>query len=619
VTANHTSPTPYRSFLTLATVILTVAALYWAQKVLIPLALAVLLAFILSPAVSLLQRRGLGRISSVCLVVVFAFFVLGGITAVVALQIRDLAAELPHRKHQIAQRISSVVAMGKGTILESIQTTIQEITHEVLETQNSAGKEAAADNAKTDHSVPVEVVNSTNPAFQALRVAVEPAAEFLALAVLVVVLVIFILIRREDLRNRLVRLLGHGRLLLTTRALDEAATRISRYLLMQVLINACFGAALSLGLFVIGVPYALLWGFLAGGLRFVPYAGTWLGGGLLLVYTLAIAEQGWTQLLEVAGVFLVLELLTANVAEPFLFGRSTGISSVALLVAAAFWTWLWGPIGLVLSTPLTACVVVLGKFVPQLQFFNILLGDEPVLEAEESYYQRLLAHDQDEAEDLIEKHLQSHSLVSVYDEVLIPSLVLAKKDRERGELSAEDEEFILRVTRDLLNDQVQPQPEGSHDRDKDRQSVENEEAKVLAFGCAARDAFDELGIVMVQQILESSESRLEILSSEMLSGELIGRVKQEQPAVVCVGALPPGGLSQTRYLCKRLRRCGADVKIVIGYWGLTDNVARVKDRLLAAGADGVATTLAETQHIMLPMLQLANHVRAQRGSNKVAV
>jgi predicted PurR-regulated permease PerM len=583
----------YGPILTLGCTILVIASLYWAQKVLIPIALAILLAFILSPAVMALQRRRMRRVPAVLLVVLLSFAVLAGVGSMVALQLRSFAQELPARKGQIAAKISRLLEAGRGGILEQVRSSVQEISDTVLKKQGGDGSAKAAE----EQPVPVRVEST---GYSQILEAIGPAAETLATTGLVIILVIFILIRREDVRNRLVRLIGHGQLIFTTRAMDEAADRISRYLMMQVLINAGFGLGLTVGLFLIGVPYALLWGILAAVLRFVPYIGSWLALSLLMAFCVAFFD-GWTQPLLVLVLFGILELLTANAVEPLLFGHSTGMSSLALLVAAAFWTWLWGPIGLVLSTPLTACLVVLGKYVPQLEFFAILLGDEPVLDAEVTYYQRLLAHDQDEATELVEAHLQDHTLETVYDEVLIPALSLTKRDRAAGDLTAEDEEFILHVTRDVLEDLVSHQQQihaiatqgvGADHADAD---------KTLVFGCPARDAEDELALQMFAQLLETSHCRFEVLSAQTLSGELIARVEHDRPALVCIASLPPGGLSLARYLCKRLRAHFPELKIVIGCWGLTQNVQRARDRLLAAGANGVATTLLEARSMIVPL------------------
>jgi predicted PurR-regulated permease PerM len=238
---------------------------------------------------------------------------------------------------------------------------------------------------------------------------------------LIIVLVIFMLINREDMRNRLIALIGHGQLTATTHALEEASDRISRYLLMQLILNGAFGIAVSLGLLLIGVPYAPLWGFFAAVLRYIPYLGSWLSALLPIAMSLLVSDS-WTQPILIAVLFLALELPINLFVEPWLYGRRTGVSEAALLVAVAFWAWLWGPVGLILASPLTACLVVLGKYVPALSFFNTLLGDRPVLDPPIRYYQRLLARDHDEAVEIAEEQSKNSSVEAVYDQVLVPAL-----------------------------------------------------------------------------------------------------------------------------------------------------------------------------------------------------
>ncbi len=378
--ATVTPPNSYRPLVILGGIVLVTTSLYLAQKILIPLALAVLLAFILAPVVDVLHRRGLWRVPSVLLVVVLSLLLVGGIGLALTFQLKSLAADLPQYQTNIAQKIAGVRNVGQGTLWQALQDMVKELTEGMSKADQI--KEGVPPEPRI-----VRVESSNLPMFER---AAGQAVEFLASAGLVVVLVVFMLIRREDLRNRLVRLVSHGRLITTTRAFEEGARRLSRFLLMQLMVNASFGLALGVGLAVIRVPYPLLWGFLAATLRFLPYVGSLLTTVLLVLFSVAVFT-GWVQPILVLALLGVLELSTANVVEPLLFGHSTGVSPIALLAAAAFWTWLWGPIGLVLSTPLTACLVVLGRFVPHLEFLGVLLGDEPALDPEVTYYQRLLA------------------------------------------------------------------------------------------------------------------------------------------------------------------------------------------------------------------------------------
>jgi len=352
------------SLIGIATFVLIVASLYLAQAVLIPVALAILLTFLLSPLAGVLERIGLGRHPSVILIVVLTFSLLAGIGWIVTLQFGSLANELHKYTGNIRQKIADVRVVGKGGALEKVQKTVEEVTSEIHKSDEPT-------KAK-DQRRPVIVQPMESFAFWPVPSAVGPILERFASAGLVIVLVIFMLIQREDLRNRLIRLVGYGRLTFTTSALEEAGQRISRYLLMQTIINSTFGLAVGSVLYLIGVPYAVLWGFFAAVLRFIPYVGPYAAAIMPSALSLA-AFDGWLWPILVVGIFVALELGCNLVLEPLLYAESAGVSEVGLLVAVAFWTWLWGPIGLVLATPLTVCVVVFGKYVPQMDFIGVLI------------------------------------------------------------------------------------------------------------------------------------------------------------------------------------------------------------------------------------------------------
>jgi hypothetical protein len=458
----------------------------------------------------------------------------------------------------------------------------------------------------------VVVPQPESPAWLAgLPAMLRSVVELLGGLALALVLVVFMLLNRENLRNRLIRFVGHGRMTSTTPARDDAGQRISRFLLVQLIINASFGAVLAVGLLLIQVPNALLWGFLAAVLRYVPYLGSLITATLLVTLSMAMFD-GWVQPLLVLGLILVLELATGNLVEPRLFGRSLGVSEVALLVAAAFWAFLWGPIGLVLSSPLTVCLVVLGKYVPQLEFLDVILGDEPSLNPDVTYYQRLLARDQDEATQLVLAQTKASSLEQVYDGLLVPALHYAKRDHARDDLSEADEQFVVDATREIVEDlgerlaAAAGLPEG--------QAGAPSHARVRILGCPAHDDADALALEMLRQLLDPARWDMEVLSTEMLSAELVGAAGGQVPAVVCIGALPPGGLARTRYLCKRLRTSLPDGKIVVGRWGLKDGVEQNQEQLLEAGADQVETALHET----LTHLSTWLPVLAQEGAKATA-
>jgi predicted PurR-regulated permease PerM len=614
VVEETSSPRDYRPFLAFLSLVLVTAALYLAQQVLIPVALAILLAFVLSPVVSWLQRRGLPRTPAVAVAVVLAFAVLITVGLTIIWQLQSLAKDLPQYEGQITAKLAAARDATRGTFLENFQNFIQNVSKELQPGQPAApaGAGPAYPGEEPEEAPaprPPPALPGLSFGLPQVQAIVSPAIELTASAVLAVVLVIFMLVGREDLRNRVVRLLGPGQVVSTTRAIDDSARRLSRYLLMQACTNAVVGVTLTVGLWLMHVPYFFLWGFLAFALRFIPYAGTWSVAILLAVFCFAVSP-GWWQPVGAFGYFAAIEVVMSQVIEPLLFGHTTGVSPVALVIAIAFWTWLWGPVGLMLSIPLTTCLAVLGKYLPQLELFDVLLGDEPVLDEPTRYYQRLLARDQDEATDLAEAYLQAHNPAETFDRLLLPALVWAKRDHERGELPLEDEQFVFEVTRSILDDladREEAPPDGAAGR-----------ARVPVIGCPVRDKADELALEMFRQLAAAAGCRVEVLSAQTLSAEVVGRVKKDRPAVVCVAAVPPGGLAQALYLTKRLRRQFPDLKILVGLWGQQELPPRVAGRLQHAGADQVAATLQEGRNQLVPLVQVAAAAPARAGGREVA-
>ena len=596
------------SLIAFGNIVLIVASLYWAQAILIPVALAILLTFLLSPVAGALERIVFGRLTSVILIVVLTFSLLGGIGWIVTLQFGSLANELPTYRKNIRQKIADIREAGKGGALEKVQKTAEDVQEEFQK------KDKPATVQEKLREVVVKAEESST--FWPIPLAVGPMVERFAGAGLVIVLVIFMLIQREDLRNRLIRLVGYGRLTVTTRAMEEAGDRISRYLLMQTIINSSFGLAVGLVLYLIGVPYAILWGFLAAILRFIPYVGPFAAAMMPSALSLAVFE-GWLWPIVVVGLFLALELLSNMVLEPLLYGESAGVSGVGLLVAVAFWTWLWGPIGLVLSTPLTVCVVVLGKYVPRMDFIGVLISDQPAMESNISYYQRLLAMDQAEAAEIVEEHLKSHPAEQIYDDVLVPALNYVRRDRELGRLTEDVEQFVCRATREILDDLNSLKTQSSSkvsDSSKAATIDENSLAilpKVSILGCLAQDEADELALLMFQQLLDGTKYEVEIMSDAMLTAEVVALIGEKNPAMICIAAVPPGGLSHTRYLCKRLRGRFPNLKIAVGRWGIGSDDS---DSILLAGADKVGTTMIETREQMIQLCQISPQYDAQSGA-----
>jgi hypothetical protein len=429
---------------------------------------------------------------------------------------------------------------------------------------------------------------------------------------MVVVFTLFMLVEREDMRDRMIRLVSGGKYMVTTRALNDAAQRISRYMLAQSIINGSYGVIVALGLWLIGLtmgggtpfPNFLLWGVLCAILRFIPFVGPWIAAAFPIALSLAV-YPGFDVFAATAGMFVLIELLSNNLMEPWLYGASTGMSTVAVLVAAVFWTWLWGPVGLLLSTPLTVCIVVVGRYVPQLKFLDVLLGDEPALPPHVTYYQRLLAGDRKEAAAVAREHAAAAGAAQVADDVIIPALVLARRDREHSGLSADDEAFIFAATREILDrlgddGSRTDAPPAAPAADGTAPAGEAE-PPVLILGCPSHHKVEELVLHALATAL-TARARVEAVSTRALPADVVSRVARERPAVVFVAVLPPGGLEQARYLCRRLRKQVPDVKVVIGYWGRARNFDRLLVRLRSAGASYVTTSLQQSSSQILALL-----------------
>jgi predicted PurR-regulated permease PerM len=580
----HLGPSP---LLTLFGLVLTVGCLYWAQEFLVPVALAVLLTYLLSPIVGLIERWGVPATAAVVGVVTLAFTALGGLAWVLALQISALGIELPKYRDNIRQKIADVRLLGRESGLTRVQETVEraagEAEREVERSKPSQSREPK----------PTPVVVRYETGLWNIPLAVGPWLEPLGRLGLLLVLVPFMLLGRQELRNRMVRLFGFGRLALTTRALDEANERVTRYLLSQTAINVTFGVLASAGLFVLGVPYALLFGLLGGALRFIPYVGPWIGALLPIGVSLAIFP-GWTKPLLLLAFWLVLELFTNMVLETVFWARSAGVSHVGLLLAVGFWTWLWGSIGLVVATPLTVCLLVFAKYIAPLEFLWILMGDEPVLSPDLVLYQRWLALDEDEANDVVERALAERPRERVYDEVIVPALVMAGRDFARGRIDAEEHRAVIQAARDLV-DGLDP-------------AVDVTAPEHRVFGAAARGEGDAVGLALLRHLLAESRVELDIASPDLLSAEIVQAAIEQGSDVVVIGALPPGGLAQARYLCKRLRTGVPGVRIVVGRWGATGDVDAVREVLLAAGADAVGGSQQETRDLVLQFVRVSPEV-----------
>jgi predicted PurR-regulated permease PerM len=560
-----------------------------AQDVFIPIAMAMLLTFVLSPIVERLQRWRLPRVLAVVVTVAFAFSVLGALGWLLASQVTTLADDLPQYKHNITGKIRQVRRVGKSDSLEKAQSTMKEVIGEL---QNDGSTPAK----KPPQSV---VVEKPPPAGMAgLRATLGPIADVLAAVGLVVVLVIFMLIERQRLLERLIRLAGTGRVTLTTKILTDAAERIGRYLQMQSLINTGFGAAIGTGLFLIGVPYALLFGVLAGVLRFVPYVGVWVAGGSAALVSLAVFD-GWREPLMVLALFALVELTIYLVIEPLVYSHSAGVSPLALLITLAFWTWLWGPIGLILGTPLTVCLVALGRHIPEMQFIVVLFGDEPVVTTDVAVYQRLLKGDDAGARSVLDEYVKQHAAADVYEEVLLPTLSRVRRDAARGALTAREAAFIAAATRRILDELDAATLPAARERDEAGTAAPAVTSSLRVLACAARDEVDAAALRMLVSRLATDGVQVDLAGPELLAAELLERVAATEPGVVVVGALAQSGLAHARYILKRLRARFPEVPLVAACWSPSDDVEEACTALLDAGATDVATTLSETRERIL--------------------
>ncbi len=577
------------SFLTLA---LITAALYFGRDVLIPLALALLITFILTPLVQRLQAMRLGRVPATLLVVILVF---GGVAALgwtMGRQLVSFTETLPRYEQNIRAKVAFLRG-GSSVALHQAQQTFEHLREDLGVAAPSprpaagAPVEGRARGIAPAPPVPVTVVAPPESPLSVLRTALLPLLGPLGTAGLVVIFVIFMLIQREDLRDRLLRLLGEGRLNASTQALDEAAQRVSRYLFMQSLINTGTGIAVATGLFFIGVPNALLWGLFAGVLRFIPYAGPWIAASLPTLISLAVFP-GWEKPLLTLVLFLSIELISNNVVEPLVYGSETGISTLGIVVSAVFWTWLWGPVGLLMATPLTVCLVVIGRYVQQLRFLDVLLGDQPPLPLEAQIYHRLLALDADEVDALLESGLKDRTVAELYDGVLIPALSLAERDRHRGELSPEREDLVGATVRNWIEDlSTRPLEDGSL-------GVEAIPETAPRLVCVpAQDLADELVGHMLAQLVAGGGEPPPVLEHDLPRSEVLSRLAELGAEQVFLSVLAPYSYTQVRELCRDLRAHFPGLRIVVALWDLRAEAERFRRRLAAAGADEVVATLQE--------------------------
>ena len=555
--------------------LLVVAVLYVGRDVLIPLAIAILLSFLLSPIVTFLLRARVPRVAAVIMTATIAFAVIGAFGLLVGTQATQLARDLPSYQENIAEKLRDFRdASPRGGLIDRLIDMFRALRAEV-EADGTEGADGA-------RGVPVVEIREPPPsAFEVARDLLGPLLGPIGKAGLVVILVIFILLEREDLRNRLIRLLGPN-LEVTTEALDEAGYRVSRYLLMQLVVNVTYGIPFGVGLYFIGIPNAALWAVLAVLLRFIPYLGPVLSAAFPLSLAIAV-DPGWTTFALTLGLVLVLEVLSNNFVEPWLYGSSTSISAVAIILAAIFWTTLWGPIGLLLATPLTVCLAVTGRYFPSLRFLDVMLGSAPALALHERFYQRLLAGDVDEDVRIAETYLSDHPVEALYDDVLLPAIALAAADDGSGRLPGDRRQTVVRSALELVaeladREELPAEPGAATAREPSGADREASDLRAQDAGrqaasvlCAAgRSGFDLVVATMLSQLLERRGYGVRVVAADALSAERLPACPIEDFDVICLSLTRGAGAPRVQQTLRRLRRRAQDKPLIVGAWHAAD-------------------------------------------------
>ncbi|MGC5799482.1 AI-2E family transporter [Sphingomonas sp. NFX23] len=570
---------------------LVIAALYFGQEVLIPITLAVMLSFVLSPVVNLLQRLRLWRAPAVILTVIAALGLLGLFGALIGSQAASLTVNAP----QYARTIEAKVQGVQGFAVARLASITKELGGKrPTTTPRAATPTLATPSAPTTadqrRPIPVEVVQGSTSPFAIARTVLEPILGPLETTVIVLIVAIFVLMQKEDLRDRFIRLFGSSDLHRTTRAIDDAGQRLSKYFLSQLAVNTCFGVVIGLGLWLIGIPSPAMWGVMAGLLRFVPYIGPFLAAVAPAALGAAV-DPGWGMALEVVALFVIIEPLTGYVVEPLLYGHSTGLSPVSVIVSAIFWTWLWGPIGLIMSTPLTLCLVVMGRHVKSLEFFDVLLGDRPALTPIESFYQRILARNPDEALAQAEMLLTDRSLTEYYDGVVLEGLKLAVEDEARGTI---DRAGAAQMTKSMMSVIEDLQPTSGA-------APSDTVAQAQTVACVAgHGAFDDAVTAMLTQLLGQHGVHAKRIPNTAVSRDAVQTLNLTRIDVIAISYLEvTGSPAQLRYLVRRLRARAPNARIVVGLWPQGEATLSDTGIQQALGADRYVSSLAEAVTVIV--------------------
>jgi predicted PurR-regulated permease PerM len=619
LTAPQVAPAamPATPGLTIVVAVVVIAALYYGRGVLVPITIAVLLSFVLSPLVELLRRAWFGRVVSVVLAVILALAIILAIGTAIGTQLAQLAKNFPEYQTTIEAKVTGL----RGSITKRLSGIISSLDHEIAPraVKSLPPQAGAGPQAKLQKPVPVVVTQAPPTPLQIGESLFSPVLSPLETAGIILVVTIFTLLQKEDLRDRAIRLFGTHDLQRATVVMDDAAQRLSRYFLTQLAINTSFGVIVAVGLYFIGIPSPVLWGLVSALLRFIPYIGPWIAAALPSALAAAVAP-GWSLVIWTAALYVGTELTMGQVVEPLVYGHSTGLSPLAVIIAAIFWASIWGPIGLIISTPLTLCLVVLGRYVERLEFLDVLLGDRPPLTLVESFYQRMLADDLDEAEEQAERYLKDQPLSSYYEEVALKGLQLAANDISRGALSPAKverlKENIKELVRDLdAYDDVPPAaaekqktvaglsadekalpkspPPAGRIFDKNGLAPEwQSEAPVLCI--AGRGPLDEAASSMLAQLLGKHGLGARLARHEAVSRTSIGSFDVQDTAMVCISYLDiRGNPAHLRYLLRRLREHLPDAQFLVGLWPAQDPILRDPHLRQIVGAGYYVSTLHE--------------------------
>jgi predicted PurR-regulated permease PerM len=594
----------------LFTLVLIVVTLFVGKALLMPLALAILLSFLLSPVCSWMERWGLGRVPAVFMTAFMGFSLLGLLAWVVVVQLTSLSPKILEYQRNIEAKLSTVNQYAV-TVLHKLSETTEGF--EQGTTSSTSSVEEPRGTTKLPYAV--RVLTTPSSPWQIFGGMYSNLLEVMGTIGVIIVLVVFFLVRRDDLRDRFIHLTGKKQVTVTTLTLEDAGTRVSRYLSTLLMINFVFGVSVGVGLCLIGIPNFLLWGILAMTLRFLPYIGPWIAASMPIALSMAIST-GWIAPILTIGLFVVLELLNNNLIEPWIYGRNTGVSAVAVLIAAFFWMWLWGPVGLLLATPLTVCILVVGKHVPGLSFLDILLGSEPVFEPKERVYQRLLAGDQEEVAELLEEYLEKMPLVQVYDSILIPALIQVETHWQLGDLNDNKHEFILQCFRDLVQYQGERPKLASipliNDSEQANSPTEISEIGRSTVGISvlcipAKTEADEITALMLKQVLGNRLGRVDVLASTVLQKEIIEVIERTKPDVIYISATPPAATMHARIRGKQLREQAYTKEIIVGLWSLQSDLSRSQERI---GSDAtVIAGLADAEGSARLISRLSSQVK----------